>query len=207
MELPIKVPIFYIDKNGLLIEGITIEKTIECGNFPVFDKFVPQEKITPRRMVLCQQKCQYTGTLENVDIICVPGDRLFGIFYSENYKASAVRDIKEWCNTHMIYPVTNRVSQFFAENGLETFQSKRTSGQIEDQYEINIHYVEGGATYMHSDGSLCIPVIRRIPDPITGVQITKHMKIDVLCQLNGVSEELKQKIIKFLKDELDVYYF
>jgi hypothetical protein len=159
------------------------------------DRNFPKTSVNPERKVLAIHECDYTGKLDNeCDLyeIYVPYDMINGmwraIYYSKEYKSSALNDSIRFCTEESIYPINEHLVNYLLEKQLTTIKVKRSSGNIEDGWNI---LVKSSTRFDKTSNEILLNV--------TSGELQKSITLDEFVILNDLDlDEVKEILVNAL---------
>ena len=161
------------------------------------------QHVKPAYLGMRKLMCDYTGSTDNLCEVYIPYHRLCGVICSKEHLEDAIKDCVSYCERQYIFPMGN-LTQFIEERGFKFFNVQRTSGAIDGMWQIE-KCDNLVTTIMPDDqeGGCGIYLAINIDTP---EYLHKAVSINRLCRMNGISSELKDDILVYLKQQLYDHY-
>lgn len=161
------------------------------------------QHVKPAYLGMRKMMCDYTGSMDNLCEVHIPYQRLCGIICGKEHLVDAIRDCVSYCEKNCIFPMGN-LTQFIEERGFKFFNVQRTSGAIDGNWQID-KGDDLATTIMpdNQEGGCGIYLAINVDTP---EYLHKGVSINRLCRMNGISEEVKEEILVYLKQQLHDHY-
>lgn len=180
----------------------TLDKKLTVQQHELQEKHA--EHVEPASFCMRRSMCDYTGKLNDIYEVYLPFERLYGIMCCKDYVQNAVNDCITYCKRNHIYPIGN-LSIFLAQHGFTMFKVLRTSGTIDDDWQIdtNEKATIGMAT---CDGRYVCGIYLATNVDSDEDFLHKPINVDKLCELNNISEDVKSELLIYLDEQLHDHY-